>query len=211
MIDDYEIKWTHLKEVLDRYGQYFVNQLQMKMLQNKSNASGTLTNSFKYSYGVEDDRYWVEVEMEDYWKYVNKGRNAGKMPPIYKIEEWIRVKPVKPRPYSYTPSVKSLAFLIQRSIKEKKGYAPPISVLEEWMKKKGIHPQPRRVVPSVRSLAFLIARKIGRFGTQGTHFYDETLKDANAYFQKSIDYAIQEDIKDWLENVVNDVLQGLVI
>lgn len=210
-MSDTDIKWTHLLEVLDRYGQYVVNGLQMKMLQNKSNASGTLTNSFKYTYGVEDGKYWVEVEMEDYWKYVNAGRKAGKMPPVAKIEEWIKIKPVHPRPYTYTPSVKSLAFVIQRSIKEKKGYAPPRKILEEWINKKGIKPQPRTIVPSVKSLAFLIARKIGRVGTTGTKFFDEVTADARKYFERSISNAIQEDIKDWLENIVNEVLEGIVV
>lgn len=210
-MSDTDIKWTHLLEVLDRYGQYVVNGLQTKMLQNKSNASGTLTNSFKYTYGVEDGKYWVDVEMEDYWYYVDKGRNAGKMPPIVKIEEWIRIKPVHPRPYTYTPSVKSLAFLIQRAIKDKKGYAPPRKVLEEWITKKGIKPQPRQIVPSVKSLAFLIARKIGREGTKGTKFYTEVTEDARKYFERTIDNAIQEDLTDWLENVVNEVLENINI
>ena len=208
---DTDMKWTHLLEVLDRVGEYFCNLVQKKMMQNKSNASGTLTNSFTYTYGVEDGRYWVEVSMEDYWKYVNDGRKPGKMPPISKIEEWIRVKPIQPRPYTYTPTVKSLAFLIQRSIREKKGYAPPRSVLEDWIEKKGIKPQPRKVVPSVRSIAFLIARKIGRYGTTGTKFFDEARDETLKYFERTIDNAIQEDIKVWLEEIVAETLSDLRI
>ena len=203
MTNDYEIQWTHLKEVLKNYGEYFVNQLQMKMLRNNSNASGTLTNSFKYSYGIDEDKYWVEVEMEDYWKYVNEGRKAGKMPPVIKIEEWIKVKPVHPRPMSEEQAVRSLAWAVRKSIKKKKGFAPPLNALEEWIKKKQI---PVNRMPSVRSLAWAISKKIGRFGTKGTHFYDEVLDDAKKYFERSISNAIQEDIKDWLENVVGDYL-----
>lgn len=209
MADNTEIQWTHLREVLDRYGNYFCNLVQQKMLQNNSNASGNLVRSFTYKVGIEGDRYWVEVEMEDYWKYVNDGRKAGKWPPREKIKQWILIKPVKPRPYTYLPSVKSLAFLIQRSIKEKKGYAPPRRILEDWIEKKGIHPQPRKILPSVDSLAFLISRKIGTQGTKGTKFFDEAMEETYKYFEISIENAIKEDLADWLENVVNEVLDAL--
>jgi len=206
-MENIDIQWTHLLSVLDRFGNYLCNLLQKKMMNNNSNASGTLVNSFSYTFGIDDDgRYWVDVELEDYWKYVNDGRKPGKMPPVEKIKEWILVKPVKPYPYTYTPSVKSLAFLIQRSIKEKKGYAPPRAVLEAWIEKKGIQPQPRQVYPSVESLAYLIARKIGREGTKGTGFFDEAVDEATKYFEESIDNAIQEDIKVWLEEEMADFL-----
>ena len=190
-MENIDIQWTHLLSVLDRFGNYLCNLLQKKMMTNNSNASGTLVNSFSYTFGIDDDgRYWVDVELEDYWKYVNDGRKAGKMPPVEKIKEWILVKPVKPYPYTYTPSVKSLAFLIQRSIKQKKG----------------IQPQPRQVYPSVDSLAYLIARKIGREGTKGTGFFDDAVDEATKYFEESIDNAIQEDIKVWLEEEMADFL-----
>lgn len=212
MVED-NIRWTHLLEVLDRVGQYFCKRAQELMMQNNSNATGTLVNSFTYDYGVdvETGRYWVDISMEDYWKYVNDGRKAGRMPPVEKIRDWILVKPIKPQPYTYTPSVKSLAFLIQRSIKDKKGYAPPRTILEDWINKKGIQPQPRTIVPSVESLAFLIARKIGREGTTGTGFFDKAKDDTLKYFETTIDNAIQEDLKVWLEEIVNQSLSELSI
>ena len=206
-----EIQWTHLLQVLDRVGNYFCNEVQRLMLQNGSNATGNLVNSFSYTYGVDDGRYWVEISMDDYWKYVNDGRNPGRMPPVQKIKDWVLVKRINPRPYTYIPSVKSLTFLIQRSIKEKKGYAPPRTILENWIQKKGIKPRPQTVTPSVDSLAFLIARKIGREGTKGTHFFDVAKDNTLKYFERSIDNAIQEDIKVWLEDVMADTLSALSI
>lgn len=206
-----DIKWTHLQEVLDRYGQYFIEAVKRKMLQNGSNATGNLVNSFAYRTFIEDGHYGVEVEMEDYWKYVDEGRRPGKMPPVEKIKQWVLVKPVKPYPYTYTPSVKSLAFLIQRSIREKKGYAPPRAILEDWINKKGIRPRPVKVLPSVDTLAFLIARKIGRVGTKGTNFFSEAEEETYRYFERSIDNAIQEDYTYWLEEVVADTLSAMNI
>lgn len=142
--------------------------------------------------------------MEDYWKYVNKGRPPGKRPPIEKIEEWIRVKPVKIK--ARVPSVKSLAIAIRKSIKNKKGYAPPTSVLEDWINKKGISSFGKRV-PSVTSLAFAIANSIAKNGTKGTNFWDEAVNETNAKYKDKIDDAIMEDVKEWIEGIMNKTIE----
>lgn len=206
MVENINIQWEATLAVLRNMAEAIKTEIIKNLAQDGSNASRTLTNSIDYDYGIEDGRYWVYVSMEDYWEYVNDGRKAGKMPPISKIKEWIIIKPVQIRPYTYTPSVRSLAFLFQRSIKEKKGYAPPRSVLEDWIKKKGIQPQPRKVYPSVDSLAFLIARKIGREGTKGTKFLDRAVEAVEKAFNDKIETAIQDDIHYWLEEEMDEFL-----
>lgn len=206
---DTDIKWTNLEYELTQFAETLMRLIRANLMQDGSNASYTLSDTLSYRIGIESDRYWVEVEMEDYWKYVNDGRKPGKMPPISKIAEWISVKNITPQPYTYTPSVKSLAFLIQRSIKKDKGYAPPRTILEGWIQKKGITPQPKTITPSVKSLAYLIARKIGREGTHGTKFFDDAVQAAKDAYEVRIDKAIRDDIAVWLENVVDDVLDSI--
>ena len=208
---DTDIKWDNLQYELTQFAETLMRLIRANLAQDGSNASYTLSDTIGYKIGIEDGKYWVDIEMEDYWKYVNDGRRPGRMPPIDKIAEWIRVKPIQPKPYTYTPSVKSLAFLIQRSIKREKGYAPPRIVLEGWIQKKHITPQERTITPSVESLAFLIARKIGKYGTKGTHFFDDAVQAAKDAYEVRIDRAIQDDIALWLETVVDDVLDSMVI
>lgn len=207
-MEDTNIQWNALLAVLREFGQAVTQQMIQNLAEDGSNASRTLTNSIDYDYGIDDGHYWVDVELEDYYKYVNDGRGPGKMPPIDKIEEWIKVKPIHPRPYTVTPSVQTLAFLIQRSIKVKNGYAPPQDVIVKWMNRKGIRPQPREVLPSVRSLAYLIARKIGREGTTGTQFFDRAVEKAKAAYEDRFDVAISSDINYWLEEIVADTLKA---
>ena len=58
--------------------------------------------------------------MAHYWKYVDNGRKAGKWPPIDKIIEWIKVKPIIPdNRFGRLPTEKQLAYLIGRKIYEK--------------------------------------------------------------------------------------------
>lgn len=117
-----QIVWEHLTEVLKRFGEYFVERAKQNLLQDGSNASGTLTNSFSYEVSIVDTTYTVTVNLEDYWYYVNNGRKAGKFPPVDKIREWIRVKPVLPQVMTLKdgrqvlPTVEQLAFLIGRKI-----------------------------------------------------------------------------------------------
>lgn len=81
-------------------------------------ATGQLTN---FTYEVEQDgkMFSIAFNLQDYWKYVENGRLAGKQPPIDAIAKWITVKPIIPRAVgNKVPSVKQLAFLIARSIGE---------------------------------------------------------------------------------------------
>lgn len=107
------MEFKRLKEVLERYGQLLVTRYQTYVPE----ASGKLVQSVKYEMRMGDTSYEVGLWLEDYWKYVEHGRKAGKFPPLSKIEEWIRVKPVIPRPYNgKLPTEKQLAFLIGRKI-----------------------------------------------------------------------------------------------
>lgn len=105
--------FKRLKEVLERYGQLLVTKYQMYVPE----ASGKLVQSVKYELKYNETSYEVGLWLEDYWKYVEYGRKAGKFPPLSKIEEWIRVKPVIPRPYDgVLPTEKQLSYLIGRKI-----------------------------------------------------------------------------------------------
>lgn len=109
-----EIKWEHLTEVLNRYGEL----LAVRYKSYVPEASGKLVQSVKYEFKHNDRIYEVGLWLEDYWKYVEYGRKAGKFPPIDKIKEWISVKPVIPRPMKNgkLPTINQLAFLIARKI-----------------------------------------------------------------------------------------------
>lgn len=126
------IAWTNLRRVLQEYGDYFIQAARDDLGANGSNASFGLNDSMKTLVDIYDDHFEVNIELEDYWYYVEHGRKPGKFPPVNKIREWIEVKPVMPRPmtlvrhnksgdkqYTVTPTVDQLAFLIGRKIANK--------------------------------------------------------------------------------------------
>ena len=65
-----------------------------------------------------DGRFFsIYLSLEDYWKYLEYGTKPH-FPPLEKIKEWIRIKPVTPLPQANgkLPTENQLAFLIGRKI-----------------------------------------------------------------------------------------------
>lgn len=107
------MEFTHLEEVLNRYGR----ELEQRYKWNVATASHDLQNTARFYIEHNGNRYEVGLNLKYYWYYENNGRRAGKFPPISKIQEWIKIKPVIPRERNgYLPTEKQLAFLIARKI-----------------------------------------------------------------------------------------------
>ena len=65
-----------------------------------------------------NEAYSIIIDVPAYWKYIERGRQAGsKMPPIDAIENWIEVKRIVPKEINgKVPTIRQLAFLISRKI-----------------------------------------------------------------------------------------------
>lgn len=117
------IQWTHLTEVLNRLGDYFIEQARNNILTGgnppytNNNATGTLSNSMQKIVQIGEDEFSVSVSIAEYWKYLNYDTRPH-WPNVGAIRQWIEVKPVKPRVDNgkRLPTVDQLAFLIGRKI-----------------------------------------------------------------------------------------------
>ena len=194
------IEWKHLSQVLEDFATYLIQVARDNLSKNGTNASGTLADSMDYKIVIGEDRFTVYILMESYWDYVEFGRKPGRRPPIWKIMEWIMVKPVQVT--ARTPSVESLSFAIQKSLKDKNGYAPPAEALQRWIEKKGIQPQP--ALPSVESLAWAIATNIGKYGTKPQPFFESAKQAAIMKYETPIYLAIREDMETYLRKQLED-------
>lgn len=113
-----EIKFTNLERALKALGGDIVGRYRKNLSKYNINASGNLSRNTTSIFVIKGDVYEVDLSLPDYWKYVENGRKPGKFPPIDKILEWIRIKPVLPRPMANgkLPTEKQLTFLISRKI-----------------------------------------------------------------------------------------------
>lgn len=116
------IKYDHLREVLERYAVELRNEYQDNLIRSDRVASGDLLNTVEYEVKDKNGTYTVSLRLQDYWKWVESGR-----PPTEKggngdlrtaILEWIKIKPVLPRPdkNGKLPTPQQLAYLISRKI-----------------------------------------------------------------------------------------------
>lgn len=113
------IKWTNLQKVLGDYGQALRNTYQDNLIRDGKIATGNLLNSVEYEVQFDDRAIWLQFKMEEYYKWVENGRQPGKYPPPDKILEWIRIKPIIPDGRTgKLPTEQQLAFLISRKIAE---------------------------------------------------------------------------------------------
>ena len=105
---------------LNEYAEKAKELYKRKLTDKEINASYKLLNSVETTVKRNDDEFIVTINLADYWIFVENGRGPGKFPPIDKILEWIRVKPIIP--YSDSrgrlPTEEQLAFLISRKIAE---------------------------------------------------------------------------------------------
>lgn len=112
------MEFENVKNVLNDFGKYLVEEYKEQLILSDSNASDQLYNSLSYIVSNNGTTFEVKLELMDYWKWLENGRKAGKMPPINAIKQWIEVKPVIPRPMSNgkLPTVNQLSYLIARKI-----------------------------------------------------------------------------------------------
>ena len=104
---------TSIKEIVDT----FISSCKQTLESKGINSSGKLSKSIKCIVKMNDKYLTISISLEDYWKYIEYGTNPH-FPPVDKIREWIRVKPVLPRPLASgkLPTENQLAFLIGRKI-----------------------------------------------------------------------------------------------
>lgn len=114
-------EWKNLEAVLEEYGEGVRDTYRSYLESENVNASGSLSDSASVQVDVDGNVYEVSLNLKEYWKWIEGGR-----PPTEKdgngelrraILEWIRIKPVIPRPFNgKLPTEKQLAYLISRKI-----------------------------------------------------------------------------------------------
>lgn len=112
------IEFKNLEKALKDYADAIRDQYKDNLERDNRRATGNLITSINSKIEVNGNEFEIQLQMADYWYYVENGRGAGGFPPINKILEWIRVKPILPHPDSRgkLPTENQLAFLIGRKI-----------------------------------------------------------------------------------------------
>lgn len=111
------IPLPHLEAVLQQYAAEVKDIYKRHLVEADRLASERLLNSVETQVVTDQGAYLVTMTLEDYWKYVEEDTKPH-WPPVSALLEWIRVKPVIPRPddHGRIPKPEQLAYLIGRKI-----------------------------------------------------------------------------------------------
>lgn len=120
-----ELELNNVMRILEEYCKTFRDLYKQKLTDDNKKATGKLINSVQTEINFSGTELTVVLNVEDYYKWVEEGRKPGKFPPIANIKQWVKDKPIIPRPDSKgkLPTENQLAFLIGRKI-EKQGIKP---------------------------------------------------------------------------------------
>lgn len=167
-----------VEEVLFKYAKKFASLTAENIRNNKlggdSNASGALESSIKITpVKFMGKSYTIEVNMLEYWKYVNYGTRGTenglpnrKMPPIKSIISWIKDK--------------------------------QISLTDNGYKNKGKVKQNKSNI--LQATAYKIANKIKRYGTEGTFFVTYAIDEIRDDLIKELRKAIKKDFTNLMKS-----------
>lgn len=111
--------FSKLQEVLNLFVNDFISTYKSYLIRDDKKASGNLIRSLRpVTIEFSNNKMVGEIYIANYWKYVEYGRKPGKFPPIKNILNWIKIKPVIPRPMNglKPPTQEQLAFLVSRKI-----------------------------------------------------------------------------------------------
>lgn len=111
------IEFKHLEKALKEYAEAIRDQYKDNLERDNRRATGDLITSINSKVIVDGNEYIIELQLEDYWKYVEWDTKPH-IPPVNKILEWVRVKPVLPRPMKNgkLPTEQQLAWMIADKI-----------------------------------------------------------------------------------------------
>ena len=76
-----------LLDLMNKYGSEMVQAMKQILIDHNKGDSNFI-NSLNYRVIQDIDSISTEFIMEDYAKWVDQGRSAGKMPPLEKIGNW---------------------------------------------------------------------------------------------------------------------------
>ena len=113
------IEFKHLEKALKEYAEAIRDQYKDNLERDNRRATGDLITSINSKVIVDGNEYIIELQLEDYCKYVEWDTKPH-IPPVNKILEWVRVKPVLPRPMKNgkLPTEQQLAWMIADKISE---------------------------------------------------------------------------------------------
>jgi hypothetical protein len=172
------IEFTQLQKVLQEYAKEAEEIYKYQISLGKKNASRQLVDTIKSNVVVGDRAFEVTMNLQEYWKYIEYGRQG------------VDSSPLKAFPGAYPPG---------------KAAFPPIKAILDWILVKPVLPRPddegklKKFRP--KSLAYAIAHKIWKEGIEPYPALHTTIEECNKIYEEKISAALAADMSGYLRKV----------
>lgn len=106
-----------MENEVDNIAQQLLQQYKSELLTHS--ASGNLLQNLAISIYSDEHHYEIRLDAPEYLRYLENGTKPH-FPPLAKILEWVRIKPILPRPNTKgkLPSNQALAFAICKKMSQ---------------------------------------------------------------------------------------------
>jgi len=178
------MKTDNIERYLNSFGKQVVNRSKGNL--QKAKGGGTnLENSISFKVVTDADGFAVQFYMNSYGTFVDKGVSGTKTKRTFKDYKSKTIS----SPYKFGTGSSRVG-------KAKGGMS---GIMAKWVKKKGFQWRDKKGrFMSHKSMGYIIARSIYSKGIQGISF-----------FQKPLGLGLKQFGKDLLENVKEDIIEGL--
>jgi hypothetical protein len=175
-----------IRKELEKFQKYVISQARANLTRLKKNSSKNLYDSLKGQVTYKKGDYTVEIEMDTYGLFVDKGVNG-----------------VGPATKDKNGNQKTVVTNGEYSFKSK---MPPPRALDKWIVKRGIAPRDAKGRFITRkSLQFLIARGIYKNGIAPSLFLTKPFEAAMRKLPQDVVTAYGIDIEAWMSATVEKI------
>ena len=114
--------FENLKKELEIFGDEYIKELTIQLIQLDKVATGSLLRSLDYEIIEKvEGQFEVIIKALDYLKFIDEGRRPGKQPPLNPILSWVKTRNIRFKNKNGQGFLKNeqTAFIIRRSIGHK--------------------------------------------------------------------------------------------
>tara|TARA_R110000796_G_C14324365_1_gene408268 strand:- start:42 stop:566 length:525 start_codon:yes stop_codon:yes gene_type:complete len=173
------MEFKKMKEELNDFGKYVVQQSRTNLTKGKHNASKELYNSIGYFVDKTAQGYKISFEMEDYGMYQDRGVKGVKS--NYVVN--------KNSPFSY----KQNSNLI--------GLEYHTGVFAKFAKRMGMQPRDKKgKFGSYKTMGFILANSIKNKGVKASMFFTKPFEQAFKRLPEELAESLAKDLTDNIYN-----------
>ena len=184
---------SELNRVLQEYAKEAENIYRYQLSLGGKNASRNLAESARAEVVVNGTSYEVVMNLQEYWKFVERGR-AGK-------DSSPQKKNIGDLPTTLPSDTRT-----ELNMHPSRAAFPPVSAIMNWISVKPILPRPdasgkmQQLKP--KSLAFLIGRKIYEEGIEPHPALATTIQELDRLYKDKIAEALGKDVGAYIKKLV---------